>query len=271
MFLFSRGKKFEPLIENLDEKQYPLKDLYTIGFVWSSSKLFSLSGKKLYELKSKATLLYDYQYSEYYANVIWAQSITLVHLSLAVSFLITGAFYDFALYFFAVGMMMSFALGYYTLENLNISLDKRAKECESQLPEVVSTMAILVNSGMFLRDAWNMIAENGNGVFYELMRKASDNMKNGSSDEDAIYLFGRASNSVNVKKFTSALLQSLEKGGADLSIFLTNQSSELWNVRKQHLLQEGEKASSKLLAPILFIFIGVIIIVITAAFSGSLF
>ena len=132
-------------------------------------------------------------------------------------------------------------------------------------------MAVLVNSGMVLREAWNMVAENGNGAFYELMLKAVENMRNGCSDADAIFLFGKASNSTEIKKFTSALLQSMEKGGAELSGFLANQSSELWNTKRQRMLQQGEKAAAKLLLPIVLIFVGIIIIVITAAFAGSLF
>ena len=94
---------------------------------------------------------------------------------------------------------------------------------------------------------------------------------NGYSDADAIFLFGRASNSTEIKKFTSALLQSMEKGGAELSVFLARQSSELWSTKRQHMLQNGEKAATKLLLPIVLIFVGIIIIVMTAAFAGSLF
>lgn len=107
--------------------------------------------------------------------------------------------------------------------------------------------------------------------FIKLMKRASEDMNNGFSDSDAIYRFGKASNSGEIKKFVSALLQSMEKGGAELTSFLANQSSELWKLKRQHMLQEGEKAATKLLAPIVLIFIGVMIIVITAAFAGGLF
>ena len=132
-------------------------------------------------------------------------------------------------------------------------------------------MAILVNSGMVLRNVWSLISEKGEGDFYDLMRKATENMRNGYSDADAIYMFGRATNSVEIKKFTGALLQSLDKGGGELSAFLANQSNELWQTKRQVMLQEGEKASTKLLMPIMLIFVGVILIVIAAAFGGSLF
>ena len=150
-------------------------------------------------------------------------------------------------------------------------LENRTKECEYELPEVVSTMAVLVNSGMMLRDSWNMIAANGTGEFYRLMRKASKKMENGISDADAIFLLGKESNSTEIKKFVSALLQNIEKGGTELAGFLMRQSSELWNTRRQRMLQEGEKAATKLLLPIVLIFVGIIIIVMTAAFAGALF
>ena len=267
----NRGKNFESIIENLDGNTFPLNGLYIAGFAWSSSKLFQLKGKLATDLKTHASLLYEPQYAEYYANVAWAQALTLIHLFLTVTFLMAGIMYESSFLMLAGGIFMTVLIGTYCLENMKNTISSRTQECESQLPEVVSTMAILVNSGMVLREAWHMVGQNGSGAFYELMRKASDNMRNGHSDADAIFMFGKASNSPEIKKFTSALLQSMEKGGAELSSFLANQSSELWNTKRQRMLQGGEKAATKLLLPILLIFLGIIIIVMTAAFAGSLF
>ena len=72
-------------------------------------------------------------------------------------------------------------------------------------------------------------------------------------------------NSDNIKKFVSALIQSIERGGSDLPQFLANQSSELWNEKRQLLLQKGEKAASKLLMPIAIMFFGIMLIVISSA------
>lgn len=271
LICLKKGEKFEPIVDNLDSNEYPLNDLYIVGFVWSSTKLFQMKGKTAVELKTQASLLFEPQYAEYYANVAWAQLLTLVHLFATITFLVAGIMYENAFFMLAVGAFMCVIIGTYSLQNMKNVLSKRTEECNEQLPEVVSTMAILVNSGMVLREAWNMVAENGNGAFYELMKKTSENMKNGCSDADAIFLFGRASNSTEIKKFTSALIQSMEKGGAELSVFLARQSSELWNTKRQHMLQRGEKAATKLLLPIVLIFVGIIIIVMTAAFAGSLF
>lgn len=273
MFLVQmvRGKKYDSMVENLDSNAFPLNSLYIVGLMWNQTKPFMLKGKSKAELESQASMLYSLKFAEYYAHMAWVQMLTLVHLFAAVTFLLAGIMYENAAFMLLVGSFMCVLIATYSLENMKNTLSARTKECDAQLPEVVSTMAVLVNSGMVLREAWNMVAENGKGALYLLMKNTSEDMRNGSSDADAILQLGMASNSVEIKKFSSALVQSMEKGGAELSEFLARQSSELWNTKRQRMLQNGEKAATKLLLPIVLIFIGIIIIVMTAAFAGVLF
>ena len=267
----NRGKESAYLFENLDKNKYPLSGLYPAGYAWASRGLLQFKGDLATELKIQASMLYEPQYSEYYASTAWYQTISLVHFFLTLTFLLAGWMFDSATFILIVGLVISAIAGYFFLTQMKNNLSERTEKCELQLPEVVSTMAILVNSGMVLKDAWALVAEKSEGEFSDLMKIAVENMKNGYSDADAIFLFGKASNSGEIKKFVSALLQSMEKGGAELSLFLANQSSELWKLKRQNMLQAGEKAATKLLAPIVLIFVGVIIIVITAAFAGMLF
>ena len=52
---------------------------------------------------------------------------------------------------------------------------------------------------------------------------------------------------------------------------MEQQSEELWETKKQNLLRQGELAATKLLGPIVMIFVGILIIIMTAAFAGALF
>lgn len=126
-------------------------------------------------------------------------------------------------------------------------------------------MALLINSGMILREAWGKIAESKDGEIYTLMRNANADMNNGMSEIDAIHKFGVMSDTTEIKKFSSALVQSIEKNGRELSSTLVKQSSEMWNIKKQTMLQKGEAAAAKLLAPTAMIFVGVLVIIIAAA------
>ena len=64
------------------------------------------------------------------------------------------------------------------------------------------------------------------------------------------------------------IVQGLEKGSKDLSDALQNQNSELWESKKQKTLKKGELASSKLLVPLLIMFLGILILIMVPVMSN---
>lgn len=257
------GKKYNSMVENLDSADFPLKSIYCVGFSWSSHAVLKLRDKTREKLVGQAKLLYDSKYAEYYTNVVWAQFLSFTHLCLTIGLLLAGILDSGFMLF--IGAAVAVVFGYYFLNRMNDLLNTRAAECTDELPEIVSTMALLINAGMMLRNAWRTIAESKEGTVYDLMRQSCAAMDNGMPEVDAIHRFGRLSNSSEVRKFTSALTQSIERGGAELNSFLSRQSVEIWTLKKQLMLQKGEAASSKLLAPTAMLFVGIIIAVITGA------
>ena len=87
-------------------------------------------------------------------------------------------------------------------------------------------------------------------------------MDNGVSEIDALYNFANRCVTPKIKKFTSFIVQGLEKGSKDLAFALKNQTDELWEIKRQNTLRQGELASSKLMIPLLVMFFGVLIMVI---------
>lgn len=264
-----RSGRYSGLLEKVDEKAFPLHELYGVGCLWNEVPLFALRGKARSRLRSYAHLLYDAQYVDFYSYMAWVQMLTFVHLLLSVTFLLSGAMYQAAVLYLPAGLFAAALLGVNSMEEMKNAVSKRTAECEKQLPDAVSTIAVLVNSGLILREAWREVSR-GEGALYELMRRALVHMDNGVSDADAIFLFGQMSNSAEVKKFSNALLQNLEKGGGEITAFLMQQSAELWSQKKQLCLQEGSKAATKLLGPIVLIFVGILLIILVGAFTGVL-
>lgn len=254
-----RGKKYGELTAALDGHSFPLSGLYGIGFAWNEWRLFSLRGKLRTKMVGEAKLIYDPKYAEFYATAVWAQVLTYVHIFLTLGFLLAGVI-DFTL-FALIGLAAAALFGYSALNNMKDDLEKRRTACVIELPEIVSTMALLINSGMVLRTAWETIAFSKEGTAYELMRKTCSEMENGMSEIDAIYKFGVMSNSQELKKFSSVLIQGIEKGSRDLSELLAKQSTEMWALKKQVMLQKGEAAGAKLLGPTAMIFVGIILVV----------
>lgn len=263
------GDRYDYMIEPLDSDAFPMKFLYSVGFALQNTKLLHLRGELGSRLRDSTTLCYGKKFAEYYARAIWAQTLSFVLLCLALMMLLAGQFSGNNCVFFAfLGLVLSIASAYYFITYPENKLKQRRDACNSELPNAISKLALLVNAGVTLHEGWEMVAFGKEGTLYDFMRKSCEAMKNGRAEIDALYDFGVLSNSQEVKKFTSALIQSIERGGGELSAFLANQSVELWGQHRQRLLQKGEQAASALLMPIALMFVGVMLIVIVAALQS---
>ena len=267
-----KGKKYAHLVENIDSSDYFLKDLYVLGFYLNDTRIFALRGKLEQDLKAESRLIWDNIYYVYYANLAWSQFLTLSILTLTLGLAVSSLF-DFvgAIFFLVVTVLVIIVIWHISISKIGEAVTKRRDDCEIEFPNMVSKLSLLINSGMVLRDAWNAVAYGKSGPLYELMQKTCENMKNGMSDLEAIHKFGILSDSQEIKKFTSALIQGLEKGNSDLATFLIGQASELWAHKRQIMLQKGEIAAGKLIIPLGIMFAGIIMIIIAAAMQSMSF
>ena len=163
---------------------------------------------------------------------------------------------------FFVGLVMCGAMYYYFSTLPASRIKQRSADILSEFPHAVSTIALLVNSGMTLREAWREVSLSDETELYVQMRKVNDDMDNGIAEIDALYNFAERCVSPEIKKFTSFIVQGLEKGSKDLAYALQNQTDEMWQLKKQNTLKQGELASSKLLIPLLVMFGGVLVMII---------
>ncbi len=271
IFLFA-GDKYKPLYENLDGTEYFLKDTYGVGFAMNNTSLFRLRGQIDRDLKKNAKLVWDNIYYEYYANLAWAQFLSLGLLILAGgSVLAALAGGTASLFMFMIAVILIAAVWNMSVSKMKDAVAKRRDECVLEFPNMVSKLSLLINSGMVLREAWYLVAGAKDGPLYELMRKACEYMDNGESDVAAIHRFGILSDSIEIKKFTSAMVQGIEKGNSELADFLVSQATELWAHKRQLALQKGEIAAGKLIIPLGLMFGGIILIIVAAAMQSMTF
>lgn len=269
LILLFKGSKYDYMLESLDGDAFPVKTIYSVGLAWQDFKLGKLRGSIGDKLRKETLLMYSKKYSEFYARIIWAQVLSFGHICLAVFFSIAGMMSGSSMIFFVItGIVACLLLSYYFYTFTKDKIKTRQSECEQEFPNSISKLALLVNSGIILHEAWEMVAYGKEGVLYDFMKKSCMEINNGKSEIDAISEFGFLTNSDDIKKFTSALVQSIERGGGDLPQFLENQSSELWASKRQQMLQKGEKAAGALLMPIALMFLGVMLIVISAAMQS---
>ena len=231
VFLLLTVKKYDEMIEPLADEEFQLKSIYVVGFTIIDKFHLDFRSRSVNALREKAKILYGF------------------------------ASGSDGLVLFAIGLVLAGVVYYYFGTRVESQLKKKSIQYLSEFPDAISTIALLVNSGMVLREAWSEVAYSDDKALHMQMRQVTEDMNNGMSEGDALYAFGLRCATPEIKKFTSLIIQGLEKGSRDLAVSLRNQSAELWEMKRQNVLQQGQLASSKLLIPIFVMFIGILIMV----------
>ncbi len=266
LVLFFTGLKYASLFDALTEKEFPLKEIYFVGYAALELVHYSYKSKHDRKLRKELSVLFGEKYAEYYLRVIHAQEITM-SLTLAIlGFALYGVADDIAV---LVVLLIFAGLSYYYFGTLTEKrILKRSEEMLRDFSNVVSKLALLTNAGMILREAWTEIAFSGETTIYREMQTSVEEMNNGISEIDAIFRFGKRCIIPEIKKFSSTIVQGLVKGNNELAMMLQAQSREVWMLKKQDIHRQGEKAASRLLIPVVIMFVGILIMVIVPIFTN---
>lgn len=260
------GSKYNNMIEPLNSKEFPLCELYGVGFAVLALFRYNYTSKGERKRRQQIALIYGEQHSEYYLRVNAAQRITLTFLLAVVGFVLYGLVNDYLIV--GVFLMFAFTAYYYVATLPQTKVEKKSTQILSDFADVASKLALLVNAGMIMKEAWEKVAYTGESELYQEMQRVCVNMHNGMSEVDAYTEFGSRCTSPEIKKFTSTLVQGLVKGNRELVEMIKQQSREIWEAKRHRVKQQGEKAASKLLIPICIMFIGIIIMIIIPIFSN---
>lgn len=155
--------------------------------------------------------------------------------------------------------------------------EKRRKEkLQSEYPELVSKLTILLGAGMTLFSAWNKIAMNysnkrkSNTIpihpLYEEMLITCHEIESGVGEARAYERFGERCGLHRYRKFCSLLVQNLRKGTRGLVQLLEQEVSDAFEERKNLAKKSGEEAGTKMLFPMMMMFGIIIVIIMVPAF-----
>jgi len=266
ILLLLAGKKYDGWIEPLDSKEFPLCQLYGVGFVLLEILKYDFSKKSERKRRQFIALLYGEKHSEFYLRVNAAERVTLGLLVAVVGLCLYGLSGEMAI--LLVTALFCFVAVYYVATLPEDTLKKKSDQIINEFADVVSKLALLVNAGMILKEAWIKVSQTGEGELYREMRRSVDQMNNGMSEIDAYTEFSVRCTAPEIKKFTSTIIQGLVKGNRELVEMIKQQSREIWEEKRHRVKQAGEKAASKLLIPICIMFVGVLIMIIVPIFAN---
>ena len=264
------AKKYEKLYgaltATIDPEKYKYPELFCIGFALLRFLKIDSKKKKARKRIKEIAEVQGKRYAEYYFYVInaakWTYGFTILVL-----FSLLGALGNEAMAvpmgFFLAGMLM-----WYVEEQMNDQLTERRDELLADMPQVLSKLTLLVNSGMILKEAWEKTAFGSSRVLYAEMQNAVKEMENGIPEIDAYRNFANRCDIKQIRRFTSTVIQNMQKGNAELSYFLKEMSDEMWEEKKHLVKRKGETANSKLMIPTTMIFIGILIMIIVPVFTS---
>lgn len=256
-------------IKGIDKKQFPLFRLLPIGLFILDSFKYSYSHSYDKVLIFKLSELYGREKARNYLRLFWANQISAVLLVISITVLLMlAAGVRVISKEFVFILVLAPVI---TVYGLNADLDKEIKLRRRQLSidfcEFVSILVLLVNAGMNVFNAWERVAldKSRTGLFYEEMKGTYLEVINGKPEVEAYEDFAQRCRIPEISKFLTILIQNIKKGNDEMTIALRQQVKEGWDLRKNLAKALGEEASTKLLLPMMLMFGGILLIVITPA------
>ncbi len=257
--------KYNQYIEAVDKKMYLMTSLFFIGYGMNDIiHINTKSGKAKKRIREIAQVYGEFAEFYYYTKI--AAQFTYSFTFLPIAFFIGAITGDGTMVL--VGIIASLILPIYFEMDLSSQLNKRHEELMQDFPHVLSQMSLLLNAGMTLREVMRRLSARKDTLFYQEMKIMVTMIDNGDSEYDAMRQFADRCGVAEIRKFSLMVMQNISKGSEGMAASLAEMSSEIWNDRKNHVKQLGEKVSARLLIPIMMIFGGILIMVIVPSLSS---
>jgi len=272
---FKNKYKYDDYIAAMDKKMFMMSGIYFIGFGFIDMFKINLRSKSGVDRQRKLAEIFGEKYAGYYHYCMTAAYITffltIVPLSIFGGFLleILGAEVEkLMLWSSLIGVVIAVAMSADLYAFADKQVAEKRDEILSDFPEVLSKLALLVNAGMVFREAWATVSKTSDRALYKEMQLTSEDIRNGISEPEAYRAFAQRCGLKEIRKFASILTQNLQKASRDLTISLRQMSEESWEEKKHLVKRKGEKASTKLMIPLMIMFAGILFMIIVPLFAN---
>ena len=256
MLYLRYSSQYDVMIAAIDKKQFFLPEIFFIGFGFMDMFKVNLKTEAGRKKEKKIAEIYGEKYAEYYHNCIVGGQITYaLTVDMTFAILVVAA---------------AAALIVYLDIEVSSAVERKHDEILSDYPEILSKLTLLVNAGMVIREAWTKVAYTCDRAMYKEMQLTSEEMNNGVSELDALHNFAQRCSVKEIRKFTSILSQNIQKGGSELTMSLRYMNEESWEEKKQRAKRKGETAGTKLMIPLMIMFVGILFMIIVPIFSNML-
>ncbi len=172
-------------------------------------------------------------------------------------------------FLFYFGFIFVVIITFLLIKGLDNKIRKKQEQIIIELPEFINKITLLINAGETIQQAIIRSVKQKrnleNSYLYQELQISINQMENGIPFNQVLEDLSKRSSMQEISIFTTTVLLNHRRGGNDLVTALNRLSQELWGKRMSLCRILGEQASSKLVFPMVLIFIVVMIIIATPA------
>lgn len=283
IFILLSAGKYDELAEYRDEKQNKLiRMLLPAGFYIMDLIGYTYATRYDKLCLTKITEIYGAKRAKFYLKIHWAGKIAVLILGIfAVLFIGIGMEISpgavaggreggkggIDTTFIVLSILLLAGIAFFHDKELEKRLKKRRLSIRMDFPGFLNKMALLVNAGLTVRKAWEKIAQENtrDSDFYKEVNIVIGEINGGKPELKAYEDFARRCRTAEVARFVTIILQNIRKGNEEMVSILRVLSNESWDMRKNIARKLGEEASTKMIIPLMLMFIAVLIIAASPA------
>jgi tight adherence protein C len=259
---FAAKTKYSEFLMPVDEKEYPAKGVMPAALYVLEIINYKYTSKYDRLLVIKTSEVYGNRYSQYFLRIHWANKLSIMMLGMlftAFVGLCTGPDISAAVF----GLIVIVAVFFLTDRELDEKIKRRRTAIQLDFPDFINKLTLLVNAGMTISRAWEKIVLDNKreSPLYKELEAALMDIQAGKPELQAYEDFAKRCRIPQVTKFVSVVIQNIRKGNSELVPILRLQGTECWEMRKNAAKRLGEEASTKMLLPMLIMFVAILIIV----------
>lgn len=165
-----------------------------------------------------------------------------------------------------VGLLCAGLTPFLLLRDLSMKVRRRKQRILMDLPVLLTHLMLLINAGETVQQAvLHCSKENRSSALFQELRAVAQEISNHRSFSVAMEHFNQRCGVQEVARMTATIMMNYKRGGEEFVQALHELSVDLWEARKTAAKRLGEEASSKMVFPMVLIFIVIMIIVATPA------
>lgn len=266
VFIILAKGRYDKFLEPVGEKEYPLKRLMPAALYILDLSGYKFASKYDRERLIKISQIRGHRYAKYYLKIHWANKLIFTIFGLLFAIL-AGCVAKADSVYAVFSIMLVLAAFYLPDIQLKDKIKKRKLMIQIDFPEFLNKLTLLINAGMTVSKAWEKISQDNktDRPLYEELTMTLSDMAAGVPEQRAYEDFAKRCRIPEITRAVSVILQNLRKGNAQLVSVLRLQANECWDMRKNTAKRLGEEASTRMLLPLMLMFIAILLIVTAPA------